>query len=235
MLDRHISVESIRSPLNREQVAEICTDDSLSVVAVDIPFGWPTSFAMFVNSWSPVAGDQNAVPDPERFFYRETDRIALKITKSIFSISADKFAWGARAWAEIIIKYNLRSQIRVGVAGITKTDRPALIEVYPAATIAVVAQRSKTSFKGYKGDEEMRKTLIMALLNTFAIDDEKSKELISIGKDSDKCDALVAALTALMYLNKFPGWEVCRPSKGRQLKFAKKEGWIFFPKIDPVL
>ena len=80
-------------------------------------------------------------------------------------------------------------------------------------------------------DQQVRtKLLDDSLFARFSVDcsPEDATRLASTGKDSDKTDAFIAALTALAYADAM-GRSVHRPSP-EQTDAARREGWIFFPK-----
>ena len=79
-------------------------------------------------------------------------------------------------------------------------------------------------------DQQVRTKLLDSLFARFSVDcsPEDATRLASTGKDSDKTDAFIAALTALAYADEM-GRSVHRPSP-EQTDAARREGWIFFPK-----
>ena len=220
-------------------VLECCKAAGVSVVAVDIPFGWPKAFSEFVHGHAPK-DRRIRVPDPELFRYRRTELVVRKATKvTPMAVSAEKFAMGAREWASLVNREKLQPQIAVGSDAPQK--QPSIIEVYPAATLAALSIAPRWGYKPTKhGDvrESILETLIARFLVPF--DSLKAKRMkgglvAAVRSSDDVLDALVAAITAGIYAQEFfrdarihkPG--IRTPDSKQEKKHAKKEGWIFFP------
>ncbi len=230
-LRRRIIIAQVTSPLSDDWVVRATRERALSVVAVDVPFGWPQSFVQFVGAWSPGDRTQDRqLPPREDFSYRTTDLVVQKtVGKWPLSVSSDRIALGAFAWAKLVERNGLHEQVDWGV-GRAGQSGPTIIEVYPAATLAAWVKASDLVIDGYKKDQQVRTTLLGCLFERFNVDcsaDDATK-LASTGKDSDKTDAFIAALTALAYANEM-GLSVSRPLP-EQIDTARREGWIFFPK-----
>ena len=225
-----IAVQRVESPLRDERVVEVCKNKLLSVVAVDVPFGWPVEFSNFVSGWLPQVPEE--VPPSENFRFRTTERrVQRELGKTPLSVSSNFISLSARAWADIVYREGLGGRIDVGQYD-NISSNPGVIEVYPAATLTSLAQRNGGEFDGYKKNKEKRSKLLNTILRQFKIecDNQFKARLAGNGEeDDDKTDAFLAALTALMYLGKVKGWTVRKPSGEEERNVALKEGWIFFP------
>jgi predicted nuclease with RNAse H fold len=203
-------IEGVESPLSDERVKGICTSLDYRVIAVDTPFGWPVRFSEFVASWSPTEECQVPVPKDEDFRLRLTDRIVHQDTgKSPLSVSSDKIGRTAHEWVKVLQEGNLQSRVKAGLDR-SQQGEPAIIEVYPAAARAVLAAHGQ----GWPP----------SLAYLF----EEFSNKVGDDKRSHKTDALIAAITALIYLGKVRGWSVEWPTGDRE-EAARREGWIFFP------
>jgi len=222
-------LRKIRSPLTKEDVRGVCSDSKYSVVGVDVPFGWPKQFSDFVQPWSPAGSGGEAVPESDVFRFRKTDLIVRdELRKHPLSISSDRIALSARLWAEIVLKNNLGPHI--DTRGLPAASSPTVIEVYPAATLRAFADQ--VNDKHYKREKDARVCLIKALVRDFKLNVTAKQQARVVGereKDSDITDALIAALTGLIYGGCFPQWTVRKPQSDAEREAAVKEGWIFFP------
>ncbi len=228
---RRITVAKIVSPLVDHSVVRTTQDQAISAIGVDIPFGWPRSFVRFVGEWSPSLARRKdlVAPAAEHFRYRTTDLVVQRtLGKWPLSVSSDRIALGAFAWARLVDRNGLHEHIDCGAGRPGELD-PTILEVYPAATLAAWGETSELATEGYKNDHEVRFALLRSLFERFNVEcsPEDAATLASTGKDSDKTDAFIAALTALAYMQELGG-SVCRPSR-EQLEAAQQEGWIFFP------
>tara|TARA_B100000965_G_C19581202_1_gene753622 strand:+ start:974 stop:1801 length:828 start_codon:yes stop_codon:yes gene_type:complete len=225
-----------RESLKDLGVCRLVDSAAASVIAVDIPFGWPSSFRSFVSKWQP--GDvhcSESVPSSDTFRYRATDlRIRRELGKHPLSVSADRIALGTRKWLELV-QGNPHWLRRIDT-GDKVPDGPGapLIEVYPAASILAFGD----SIEGYKSDPEVREDLVRRLVGRFKVSfgecsrEEGVRRIASEGRDSDKTDAFVAALSGLVYLGLLPSWVIERP-QGESAIAARAEGWIFYPVPKP--
>ena len=237
-VEAKIVVARVESPLGDFNLLEIMNSSDFNAVAVDIPFGWPTEFVRFVKRWTPCLGTAR-VPDTSHFRFRTTDLVVRQETdQQPFSISADKFAMGTRLWADIVCQNRLSGRIDTGNA--EKVLCHPILEVYPAATLRVLSQKyPDIPIDGYTWTKEETKNealekrgvLMDQLAEQFEIHFMKGTRAQTVGsrKDHHEMDALLAALTSLMYCDLISGWTVRRPQSAEEKEAASKEGWIFFP------
>ncbi len=224
-----ITIASVSCSVTNEYALDYCRDTMTQVVAVDVPFGWPAAFQEFVAGWHP--GGTTAPPDGRHFRLRQTDQVVhQELGKCPLSVSTDRIAMAARSWVELVAQRQLGAQVDVG-QGVTPPTGPAVIEVYPGATLAqFLPKGGETSIESYRKLPEVRARVVDALRQQFRIacNAEHREELIGTGAVSHPLDALIAALVALCYAGRLPGWTIRRPTEA-ELPLALREGWIFFP------
>jgi Protein of unknown function (DUF429) len=243
-----IAITCVTTGISNEDAASLCTSTENDVVAVDIPFAWPRAFADFVGSWTPQNVRGTTPPDSLPFRFRTTDHFVYQKTRKWpLSISSNLFALGARQWADVVCKANLGARIVV-TTGDGASLNPAVIEVYPGATLRVfenlpelavfsrstrVMKRSDEAVEdefSYKSDPQTRRGLIRSLANAFqlVLDERTERALVSTGKKDHAADALLAAITGLIFRGELADWTVVDPTD-EQREDAEREGWIFFP------
>lgn len=225
-----LSLVKVAQPFSDADAGSTLKDQGLIVVAVDTPFGWPKDFSSFVSTWSASTGGPPP-PTSLSFSLRTTDLVVKQETgKQPLSVSADRIGLCARSWVNVVTAEKVANRIDVGQR--PTPERP-VIEVYPGASLKVFAKHSNSTVDEveFKKKRASREVALKGLLSMFGVRDQQhlAKQLIGVGEeDSDAADAFLAALTALAYLGKLPGWSVRRPSD-TELTSAQTEGWIFFP------
>jgi hypothetical protein len=183
------------------------------------------------------------------FRYRSTDRFVHEKTgKWPLSVSTNLFALGALEWASIVHLRNLGRQIVVKTNPEAGIKLPAIIEVYPGATLKSfenyelpevsgtstrITEQGETAIEksySYKTDEQTRRALVTSIIAAFDIDADKTTidKIVSRGKKDHATDGLLAAITAMMYRSAINGWTTYQPND-EQIANAESEGWIFFP------
>ena len=176
-----VTVTKIELRLPNDMIAHAVNDPAVQVVGVDIPFGWPAAFVEFVGRWSASERPQSIRPRMGKHFsYRTTDFFVREtLGKWPLSVSSERIALGAFAWAECVLEHNLHQRIDCGLG--RSGHGPTIIEVYPAATLAALAHSATLKIKGYKNDAGIRRTLLDALFNEFKVDcaDEDRLKLVS--------------------------------------------------------
>lgn len=247
-----INIIDIYYSISNDDARHWCAPDGNDVVAVDIPFAWPKYFREFVSKWIPFDHSNRAVsqpPDSTTFRYRTTDRFVHDRTnKWPLSVSSQLFALGAREWAEVVHSGSLDSQIVVTKRSLPHKRKPYIVEVYPGATLKAFENYKPLSISGqstrivemggkakekeysYKSDEITRRTLVEKLLSAFQIQSDQAKQdrLVDEGEKDHATDALLAALTGLIFIDAIDMWTVIEP-RDDQIEDARAEGWIFFP------
>jgi hypothetical protein len=202
----------------------------VEALAVDTPFGWPRVFADYVAQHTPST--TASPPTPSRFRFRETDLAAKRAMHALgtarepLSVSSNLIALSARAWAEVVVTNGWAELVDLGLGA---KARPKIIEVYPALSIVAFG----LSAAGYKGKamegsavRAARAKLVTGLLELFALD--LPDDEVFIGGADEPVDALVAALTALVFEGGAAGWDIARPPPDL-IEAVRREGWIFYP------
>lgn len=225
-----LSLVKVVQPFSDSDAGSTLKDQELNVVAVDTPFGWPKDFSSFVSTWSASTGGPPP-PTSLSFSLRTTDLVVRQETgKQPLSVSADRIGLCARSWVNVVTAEKVANRMDVGQR--PTPERP-VIEVYPGASLKVFAKHSnsKVDDADFKKKQASREAALKGLFSMFGVQDPKqlTKKLIGVGEeDSDAADAFLAALTAVAYLDRLPGWSVRRPTSN-ELTLAETEGWIFFP------
>ena len=235
-------VVSVLDRISDAAAVAACSNSDLAIVAVDTPFGWPRQFAQFASTWRASTGTQ-APPKSDEFRFRLTDRVVRdEVPKSPLSVSADRLAMGARAWAALIAREAFGD--RIDVLGVVRGKAPTLIEVYPGASAIAFGEPTTASPKkppSYKPSETARRQLVEHVVSLFGIDAAGYLDvLVGKGARSDATDAFLAVVTAAIYLAERSGatlaqsgWRVRSPHSAEEKELAVSEGWIFFPLRPP--
>ena len=232
-------VVEVATRVEGSAVHESCTNRENAVVAIDIPFGWPSAFSAFVSCWTPRAGTPQPPPTDE-FRFRLTDRLVRDEARKVpLPVSADRIAMGVRAWTALVVEHALGA--RIDVTGTPSAHLPAIIEVYPGASARVLGRPSEQEQPeeepSYKKNDAARRRLVERVASLFSVDlGAKLDQIVSVGEDSDEADALLAAVTGAIYLADCnactlagAAWRIRRPKAPSEVEEAGREGWIFFP------
>lgn len=224
----------------REKVDDHCLvkllERSDAKIGVDCPFGWPGSFVALMRS----EGRSQSIPfdaatpkERERLAYRDTDLFVMRQTERKdaagertraavrpLSVSADRIAHVAFRFA------GLRSRLLVNRAA-RRDGADALVEVYPAAALALWEAPSCRQYKGKNG----------AAARRAVVDWLQGARVATGGKPLDldrHVDALVASdhvLDALLCALIARDCDVRGPSIPPGYEDAAlAEGWIHLPK-----
>ncbi|MCC9608086.1 DUF429 domain-containing protein [Blastopirellula sp. JC732] len=209
-------------------------------VAVDVPFGWPTNQAEFLQNWSAEScvEEMTAIPDGKRFAFRFCDRQLCERFESIqpLAVGADRIALAARSWAET----------RLGLKSIPHSidfglelckDRLALFECYPGAFVKRVAAK----LGNYKKIPAIRRQLLEELLGKYQIPlREEQQEWLEWAIEQkgspDAFDAFLCALSAWDHLKyrrnpddvclTTPRFMLDRDLREEEIDQVRREGWI---------
>ncbi|MCK4720820.1 hypothetical protein KAU08_09180, partial [bacterium] len=136
----------------------------------------------------------------------------------------------AHSWVHVVSGGDFKGQFDLGIK--EPLDNPSIIEVYPAATLKALTQGYGPGlYDESLKDEIAREKIINTLADRFKIEigNDMKKEIISTGKRDHSIDALVAAITCLMYKGLINNWNLRYPESHEEVHAAKHEGWIFFP------
>jgi predicted nuclease with RNAse H fold len=219
-------LSDLKSDPDNDYIRRLVKNEELTCISVDIPFGWPSEFSEFIRDWQPkIRAFGIKVPSGPKFRYRVTEEVVTREANKLpLSVSSDRIAVGALAWARISDELSLAGQIDVEGQG--NLSEPKIIEVYPAATMKALG----IDITDYKKHRSVRMRVLRDLLAAFYVDGVNEDQMLGDReKDSDEIDSLVSAMTGVYYLEMQNGWNVRKP-QGEEIAAARQEGWIFFPK-----
>ena len=226
---RAISVESVVPRVDDATFIDAVRSGGYSCVAVDVPFGWPAAFADFVQRWSCTERrPELLVPEYEPFAFRRTDLVVRPI-KPPLSVSSQLLALATLTWVRLVSAHGIHAHIDVHAE--RPAVRPNIIEVYPGATLATLVTSDALAIDRYKKDAAVRVALVDRLMEIFRIEGitpDLRSTLVGKGKQAHATDALVAAITAMIYEGVLDQ-RVRRPTTEEEKRDAPREGWIFFP------
>lgn len=220
-----LSVDALAVGARRRLPLDIITEwlavigDAPWLLAVDAPLGWPAPLA------SALADHQAGAPlraaSAHAAFRRKTDEtVAARTGKRPLDVGADRIA--RTAFAALALAEALRDRTGQGLplAWSPVVPEPSLIEVYPAATLAVRGLKSS----GYKGDsgKEAREMLISQLSDEVSLTSDQRE--LSLATDH-AFDAALCALSAADFL----AGQAHAPdaADAEAMGDAKREGWIW--------
>jgi len=193
-------------------VAKWISDEPRALLAVDAPLGWPAELgAALVQHY---AGEALSVP-PARMFRRATDRfVHERLHKKPLDVGADKIAH--TAWAALRLVDQLRGSmghdLPLAWSAATPT-LPAVIEVYPAATLVSHGLPSTS----YKAPHSGARTAIQQFISR-RFTSTRDVDALSIGEHA--LDAVLCVVTGLDFL----AGDCYEPE---EVSVARREGWIW--------
>lgn len=193
-----------------------------TVVAVDVPFGWPQEHSSFLEAWSAVPVQGAAISPPSRscFEYRLCDRVMMRLLKdegraaAVLAVGADKIASAAFQWAIQRVGLPGFGQVDVGYDPPVGSD-VVYFETYPSALVRL----NYPSFAGYKtlkeskgdgksvqdqpAERQARHDILDAIRAEYCIDTThcaNALESACATSASDAFDGFLSAITAWDYL-----------------------------------
>lgn len=212
-------VTRIESPLGDELLLELI--GVAHKTGIDVPLGWPDPFVAF------IAAHHHGKPLPP--FVRSVDRLRrtdhfvhAKIGRWPLSVAADRIAMPALRSAHMLARFAER------YGPVDRTGAGRIVEVYPAAALAVWGRDGEMVSYGYKraAGKDARKSLVGVLvhathpwLRTSPADQRRCDESDHV------LDALIAALVA-----RVSALGLCEPIPGEMRDLAAREGWIALPR-----
>lgn len=193
-------------------VAEWISEEPGALLAVDAPLGWPAELGATLVAHN--AGEALSVP-PKRLFRRATDRFVHdRLHKKPLDVGADKIAH--TAWAALRLLERLRGSTGSALELAWSTaalNWPAVIEVYPAATLV---SHGLPSTK-YKTPRSPARAAIQKFIRPrFA--DADGVDALSIGEHA--LDAVLCVVAGLDFL----AGDCYEPEEAT---VARREGWIW--------
>ena len=202
-------------------------------IGIDAPFGWPDAMVRAVRHhaegqpWPESAGSQ-------KLRYRATDWFVQARTASNgtgvwpLSVSSDRIAVCAWRCASLLSRFSDSVGRPIDRTGAEMSPGRALVEVYPAAALAMWGLASRGYKRTGTGPLEARRAIVEALSSVageaLVVDDDVTAACI--GSD-DALDALVASLVARAAAT----GDTLLPDDG-DLEVARREGWIHLPERD---
>lgn len=193
-------------------VAEWISDEPSALIAIDAPLGWPADLGEALAPHH--AGEALSVP-PARLFRRATDRfVHERLRKKPLDVGADKIAH--TAWAALRLLGELRGLTAHDLPLAWSTaapSLPAVIEVYPAATLVSHGLPSTS----YKAPGSAARTVIQEFINR-RLTTIGDVDALSIGEHA--LDAVLCVLAGLDFLA-----GTCYEPEEKSV--ARLEGWIW--------
>jgi len=199
------------------QVAEWLKQYPDSLVAIDAPLGWPSNLAHAVSAH--VAGEPlGKIADAPKFFTRETDRfVHREFKKSPLEVGADRIA--RTAFSALCLLGELREATGLPLRMAWTPDERGVLEVYPAATLKVIARGRK--LPPYKRPEQTDAR--RAIVNLVAEHVQAMPAHLDRSMGSDHLlDAMVCALAGSDFLLR----RAMNPPAELHDQ-ARREGWIW--------
>lgn len=184
-----------------------------TLLALDAPLGWPAPLADGLQghrAGMALAGLPNAL------FRRATDRsVHARLGKLPLEVGADRIARTAHAALALLGVLRRRTGLALPLAWDPGLEHPAVIEVYPAATLRACGLPAS----GYKrpADAAVRRAILGGLHAHLSI--PASLEATLLG-NADVLDATACLLAGLDFLR---GQAVPPPDAAT----ARREGWIW--------
>lgn len=189
-----------------------------ALVAVDAPLGWPAPLARGLSNHR--AG-QPLLGDPSTLFRRLTDRRAHERTgKFSLEVGADRIARTARAALTLLHEVGESLGRPIPMAWSSADALPAVIEVYPAATLRALGLRAG----GYKRALRAREVLVERLGAHCTLPDSRPDQVGSLLHTDDALDAAVCVLSGGLFLQ-----GRCRGPEPAEEEQARQEGWMWCP------
>ena len=188
-----------------------------ALLAVDAPLGWPARLADGVAAH--VAGEPlGLTSEASAFFTRATDRfIQRELRKSPLEVGADRIA--RTAFSALSLIRELREATRLPLRMAWEPDERGVLEVYPAATLKVVAEGAK--LPPYKKPEQRDARRAISALLADHLPLTEPQRLRAIGSDH-LLDAVLCTLAGADFAR---GRAMPPPAELREL--ARREGWIW--------
>lgn len=211
--------------LSNPFLREIISDEAVSHVAIDAPFGWPSTFVDAVTRYRETGTWSGANQRSLRF--RKTDLHVREVTgRDPLSVTSDFLAFIGWRCAEILSEvssWDLQSRRGEG----------RLIEIYPFGSMHCwgIAPSSwlddPGSYKGKGDDRKVRRRRLVDLLSA------ESNSRLDFGGDEQRfiesdheLDALIAALTA-----RSVSLGLVEPIPDDLDEVVDQEGWIRLPRL----
>ena len=220
-------VEALHKPADDERIIRTASGD-VAAMGIDCPFGWPKAFVSFVQQGQSCRrGTALTADETDRLKYRATDRwlrekqlgaTSNRLVRPL-SVSTDKLGAVALRCVHLIKFLEQNRQNR-------RESRPAIYEVYPAASLACWMTLDGSYKKNRNRQKDaaamgVRRQIIERLADS-GLDLGSFREAF-VASD-DNLDALVSALTAGL-----ASAGRTDPPPENLAHLAASEGWINVP------
>ncbi len=221
-----------------------------TVLAVDVPLGWPGSHGDFTNDWSAMNGATTELPTRDEFEYRLADlRLKERLGANLFAVGADKIASAAFQWANV--RTGLGSLIDACDVGFGTNGDPliTLFETYPAAFVRLncpnwvkykSGEKKSKKCPDPQSSAKLRCQLVDQISQDYSLDSSRCQSQLDqacLASRSDAFDGFLSALSAWDYLRwRRDGTEshttttpealFGNPPTDKMRKRIEAEGWI---------
>ena len=194
-----------------------------ALLAIDAPLGWPARLADGVAAH--VAGEPLGVMEDARaFFTRATDRFLQQtLRKTPLEVGADRIA--RTAFSALSLIRELREATGLPLRLAWDADERGVLEVYPAATLKVIAQGTK--LPPYKKPEHLEARRVITKLLAPHVRFTEEQRQRAIGSDH-LLDAMLCTLAGA----DFARGRVLPPPADLRAQ-ARREGWIWVRPAPP--
>jgi hypothetical protein len=188
-----------------------------ALLAIDAPLGWPARLADGVAAH--VAGEPlGLMADASAFFTRATDRfIQQQLRKSPLEVGADRIA--RTAFSALCLIRELRDATGLPLPMAWEAGERGVLEVYPAATLKVLAPGTKVPPYKKPEQHDARRSITTLLADHVRFDDAQRQR--AIGSDH-LLDAILCTLAGADFTSRRA---MSPPADHRDL--ARREGWIW--------
>ena len=191
-----------------------------TLIAVDAPLGWPAPLGQALKSHDAGQAIGTSADD---MFRRRTDVFVKRaIGQNPLEVGADRIARTAHAALACLGELGKELGTQLPLAWTPAVDKgPAVIEVYPAATLKAYSIRN-TGYKKADQAAERREIVEGLRRQWLEIPDRLAKVLY---EDADTLDAAVCVLAAEDFV-------AGRAEPPEDEDLARREGWIWVPRRD---
>ena len=196
-----------------EEVAACLVSPIRTLIALDAPLGWPRPMSESLAAHK--AGEPLAVAAND-LFRRATDRfVKSRLGKQSLDVGADRIARTAHSALKLLADLRQKTGLPIPMAWEPSySERIAVIEVYPAATLVAHGIRDT----GYKKKDQIaeRKAIMGSLERIIRLPEDRE----AMERSADALDAFVCVLAAFDFLRG-------NAEPPDDIGLARHEGWIW--------
>lgn len=210
-----------RKPSIPKTVAAWISESEFTLLALDAPLGWPIAMG---NALVSHRAGEPLLENPDAMFRRLTDMVVKKeIRKTPLEVGANLIARTAHSALCLLEELRRITEQPIPLAWSPQTkSHLAVIEVYPAATLAAHGFPAS----GYKKGQTVsnRKAIVSGIRRYLEVQNHESILL----KYHDALDATICVIAALDFL----AGKSIQPSDF-DMEHVRKEGWIWVRQPQP--